>query len=71
MFALNSGAWPVALQDPAETRDQYHRIAMREAQIVAEQDPHAGVAVTPTLMNRVRSAIGLTSSEPDCVPCGA
>lgn len=70
MFALNSGAWPVALQDPAEQRDRYHRIALREAQIADEREPHAGTGPR-TVVDRIRSAIGLTPSNADCVACGA
>jgi hypothetical protein len=70
MFALNSGAWPVALQDPAEKRDRSHRIAMREAAIGAESDPH-GAPSARSFGERVRAAIGLAAREPECVGCGA
>jgi hypothetical protein len=73
MFALNSGAWPVALQDPAEIRDRYHRIALREARIAAESHPRGVAAMDAprSLVDRVRAAMGLADRAPDCVGCGA
>ena len=72
MFALNAGVWPVDREDPSESRDRYHRVALHEAQIASEA---SGDETAPgahrNLMDRVRLAIGLTPADPACVSCPA
>lgn len=72
MFGLNAGVWPVNREDPGEARDRYHRIALHEAQVASYS--HADEVLRPagrSLADRVRLAIGLAPSEPQCVACAA
>jgi len=72
MFALSAGVWPVNREDPTEIRDRYHRVAMHEAQVAADSREQALVRASGrSLADRVRLAIGLAPSEPQCIACGA
>jgi hypothetical protein len=71
MFALSAGVWPVNREDPTEIRDRYHRVAMHEAQVAADAREPAARPSGRSLADRVRLAIGLAPSEPQCIACGA
>ena len=69
---FNQSVWPTRFEDPTEARDQYHRVALREARIAAERDPHRATMVAHrSLIDRVRGAIGLAPRATDTIACGA
>ena len=69
---FNAGTWPSRFDDPTEARDRYHRVALYEARIAAEQDPHrSDASVRRGLFDRVRGAIGLAPRATDTIACGA
>ena len=72
MFALNAGTWPATSENPSDARDRYHRVALAEARVAAEHEPHvaAGAART-SLVGRVRAALGFSNSQPDSLACCA
>jgi hypothetical protein len=72
VFALNAGAWPATREDPTEARDRYHRIALAEARTASEREPHSEPETeTIGILDRVRSALGLATTQPDSVACCA
>jgi hypothetical protein len=69
---FNAGTWPSTIDDPTEARDRYHRVALYEARIAAEQDRHGtAFGARRSLVDRVRAAIGLAPSTSDTITCGA
>ena len=54
MFHLHPGAFGIGFEDPAESRERVHRIALHEARIA--QDHHAGVAADVALARELRAA---------------
>lgn len=69
---FNTGPWPSTIDDPTEARDRYHRVALYEARIAAEQDPQgAAFGARRSLVDRVRAAIGLGPSASHAIACSA
>ena len=69
---FNAGTWPSTINDPAEARDRYHRVALHEARVAAEHDPHRlGTSAQRGLVDRLRAAIGISPSAPDVIACSA
>ena len=72
MFALNAGIWPATSESPSDARDRYHRVALAEARVAAEHEPHVGADLARTsLVGRIRAALGFASSQPDSLACCA
>ena len=69
---FNTGTWPSTINDPAEARDRYHRVALYEARIAAEHEPHRTAANGHRgLIDRLRTAFGVSPSSPDAITCSA
>ncbi|MBI3750617.1 MAG: hypothetical protein HY263_03025 [Chloroflexi bacterium] len=66
---FNVGTWPSAINDPTEARDRYHLIALHEARIAAEQEPHRSAANRRGLIDRMRAAIGLAPGARETIAC--
>ena len=67
---FNAGTWPSTIDDPTEARDRYHRVALYEARIAAEHEPHRdATSARRSLLDRVRMAIGFGASAPDAIAC--
>lgn len=72
MFALNAGTWPATAESPSDARDRYHRVALAEAKVAAEHEPHAvPMAAATSILDRVRTALGFTAGQPDTLGCCA
>ena len=70
MYAMYASGWPMPVHDLADDRRLAMLAAIREARLVEEpigDELHRERG----LLERVRRALGLAQSEPECITCPA
>ena len=71
MYAMYASGWPMPVHDLADDRRLAMLAAIREARLAEEPFGDELHREPRGLLDRVRRALGLAQSEPECITCPA